>query len=301
MKIFLTEPTEIAQSAKDMLNNVGHLLVDRVDKDIDESIEVLFIRSYTTVNQTYLDRFPNLSVIIRAGTGLDNIDLVLTKQRNIHVISSPGSNAYSVAEHALSMILILLKNIFGHAQNLSLGSWRSKELQGLELRGKTVGLIGCGAVGKHLAQLLLPFGVKMLGYDKYLPSDTFADLSIVQVELDTLLKSSNIISIQVPLTPETTNLIGHAQLAMMKPSSYLVNVSRGEVIDESALFSALNHHTIKGAAVDVVVGEPSPNKRLFALNNLIITPHVAGFTQEADEAIAVDAVHNFLKYLEDQK
>lgn len=301
MRIYIPEPSEISHQAKNILIKSGHELFESISANQESSIEVLFIRTYIKITKEYLSRFPNLTYIIRAGSGLDHIDLEECKQRHITVISSPGSNAFSVAEHALTMLLLLLKNIIGHSRNLSEGGWRSKDSQGNELRGKTIGLLGCGAVGQILSKLLLPFEVKILGYDKYLSPDKFKELNIQQVTLSELLKNSELVSIQIPLTKETVNLVTVKELSLMKKTACLVNVSRGEIVNEDDLITSISQGKIKSAALDVVKGEPTPNRRLSALENIFITPHIAGFTVEADEAIATDAVHNFLKAIEDHK
>lgn len=294
MKILLTEPQEISQKAIDILIANDHQVVTACATTPDRTIDGLFIRTYTRVTSEYLDQFPALTMIIRAGSGLDNIDLIECKNRQIQVFSSPGANSNSVAEHVLSMMLMLLKKTSDHINNLKQNVWRTHMLLGTELKGKTIGLIGCGAVGQKLAQLLAPFEVTLLGYDKYVDSQIMVQQSISPVSLEELLTQSDIISVQVPLTGETINLVGERELALMKESSHLINVSRGEVVSEPGLINALSTHHLAGAAIDVVVGEPNPNPRLFALDNLLITPHIAGFTQEADEAIAIEAVNNFL-------
>ena len=301
MKIFITEPSEISSQAKNILKAHGHELFESIAKNQESSIEVLFIRTYLKLTKEYLSRFPNLTYIIRAGSGLDNIDLEECKQRHITVISSPGSNAFSVAEHALTMLLLMLKNITGQSRILSEGGWRSKDLQGNELRGKTIGLLGCGAVGQVLAKLLEPFEVKIVGYDKYLSPAKFKELKISRVTISELFKNSDLVSIQIPLTKETVNLISVKELSLMKKSASLVNVSRGEIINEDDLITALSQGKIKAAALDVVKGEPTPSRRLSALENIFITPHIAGYTVEADEAISTDAALNFLKAIEDHK
>ena len=299
MKIFLPEPGEIAQIAQDLLRESGHQLVYEVSEGQSHSIEVIFIRTYTVLSAKYLAQFPNLEVIIRAGTGLDNIDLAYCQTRGIKVISSPGANAVSVAEHALTSILILLKNYLKETDRVKLGAWRDRTLMGSELSGKTVGLIGCGAVGKKLANFLLAFSVRLLGYDKYLDFNTL-DLPIIKSSLQEVLSQSDVISIQIPLTTETNNLIDTPELALVKQASYLVNVSRGEVVNESALIHALGNQKLKGAALDVVLNEPTPNPKLLALPNVIITPHIAGFTDSADLAISVVAAQNFINYLKEK-
>ncbi len=297
MKIFLSEPQEISTESLELLKVNGHELVTKFSGDKDSSIRGLFIRTYTKVDNKYLDQFPSLSVIMRAGSGLDNIDLNECNSRNIKVFNSPGANAISVAEHALTLMLMLLKNIKGHNSNLMLGRWRERSLLGSELSGKTIGLVGCGAVGLALSKLLQAFDVKILGFTKNPDLNKFESNGIIHSSLDSLLSTSDVVSIQIPLTKETINMIGDKQFSLMKTTCYLINVSRGEIIDEKSLIRALSHNQIMGAAIDVVIGEPNINSRLFTLKNLIITPHIAGYTHEADVVISTQAVKNFLQYM----
>ena len=297
MKIFLSEQQEISTESLELLKVNGHELVTKFSGDKDSSIRGLFIRTYTKVDNKYLDQFPSLSVIMRAGSGLDNIDLNECNSRNIKVFNSPGANAISVAEHALTLMLMLLKNIKGHNSNLMLGRWRERSLLGSELSGKTIGLVGCGAVGLALSKLLQAFDVKILGFTKNPDLNKFESNGIIHSSLDSLLSTSDVVSIQIPLTKETINMIGDKQFSLMKTTCYLINVSRGEIIDEKSLIRALSHNQIMGAAIDVAIGEPNINSRLFTLKNLIITPHIAGYTHEADVVISTQAVKNFLQYM----
>ena len=233
MKIFLSEPQEISTESLELLKVNGHELVTKFSGDKDSSIRGLFIRTYTKVDNKYLDQFPSLSVIMRAGSGLDNIDLNECNSRNIKVFNSPGANAISVAEHALTLMLMLLKNIKGHNSNLMLGRWRERSLLGSELSGKTIGLVGCGAVGLALSKLLQAFDVKILGFTKNPDLNKFESNGIIHSSLDSLLSTSDVVSIQIPLTKETINMIGDKQFSLMKTTCYLINVSRGEIIDEN--------------------------------------------------------------------
>lgn len=298
MIIYLAESQEISPSAIDLLIENGHKVIVNLSSEEYQKVDVLFIRTYVRADEKYLSKFPNLKFIIRAGVGTDNIDLEECAKRGIKVINSPGANALSVAEYSLSMMLTLLKQISYHKHNLTQGIWRDRAYLGNELSGKTVGLAGCGAVGRELAKLLSVFNVKIIGYDKYMDSDKFKKLGIKQVSLSELLTDSDLISVQIPLTAETADMFTLREFQQMKSTCFFINVSRGELIKEEDLLKALTLHIIAGAALDVTRNEPNVNPRLVALNNLIITPHIASFTREADENIAVSAVNNFLKILE---
>jgi len=295
MKFYLPDHKEIAAAAINLLADNNHQIELELKQPIDATIDGVFVRTYTKVDKKFLSQLPNLKFVLRAGVGLDTIDLLECEKRKIKVVNSPGSNALSVAEHSLGMILMLLKNIKTNEANMRQGTWRQRSLMGQELSEKTIGLVGCGAVGQQLAGLLKPFNVKILGYDKYTNSDLLKSKSIFSVELNDLLTSSDVISIQVPLTPETRDMIGFRELSLMKPTSFLINVSRGEILSELALIEALEKGTIAGAALDVVRNEPNPDIRLCKAPNLILTPHIASWTQEADITISTQTVENFLK------
>ncbi len=301
MIIYLTEPQEISVEATNLLAQAGHTLIVSL-KDLDgKAVEALFIRTYTKVDQAYLANFPRLKYVIRAGTGTDNIDSAACANRQIKIVNSPGANALSVAEYSLSMMLTLIKKVSYQERGLRRGIWRDRSHLGGELSRKTVGLVGCGSVGKELARLLAPFQVKLLGYDKYLDPNSFSQLHIHSVSLPELLEMADVISVQIPLTDETRDLFDAKEFALMRSSCIFINVSRGELINESALIAALTNGSLAGAAIDVARGEPNLNSRLLALPNLHVTPHIAGFTAEADKKIALVAAQNFLQALEDNQ
>lgn len=291
--ILVTEPEEIAQEAIELLKQNGYqVVVNQLEnKGI---VDGLFIRTYTSATKDYLAQFPNLKFILRAGVGLDNIDLSECNSRGIGVFNAPGSNANAVAEYSLMMMLNLSRKVATQISELKDGRWRDFGSIGSELAGKTIGLIGCGAVGKNLAAKLQPFGAKVVSYDGYVGQDIMASFGIGKVELNDLLAQSDIISINVPLTSETTDLISGKEFRQMKRSCILINVSRGEVVNEVDLIDALTKGTVAGAAIDGGVGEPNLNPALSSVPNLIVTPHIAGFTKEASIEMAIGAVKNLL-------
>lgn len=294
VKILLTEPGEIAQSAIDLLTASGYSVLDSLDGIEPQQVDGLFIRTYTKANKQYLAKFENLQFILRAGVGLDNIDLVECKARGIQVFNSPGANADAVAEYALTMSLYALRGIGPQIAQVQKDAWRSEKYVGCSLSSQTFGLIGCGHAGRALAIKLAGLGVPCLGYDPYVTQATLTPLRVTKVELAELLSRADIVVIMLPLTPETTGIMNADRLKAMKPRSILINVSRGEMIDDPVLIEQLGNGHLRCAVLDVVAGEPNVSSALHNVANLIITPHIAGYTKEANENIATQAVRNFL-------
>lgn len=295
MLIYVTEQKDIHQSAVELLKKKGHRIIFKPDADA----EVLFIRTYTQVTKEYLDTFPMLKYILRSGVGLDNIDLDESKRRKIQVINAPGSNANAVAEMVVGVIIMALRNIQIESSRLREGKWREKTNMGHEMKDLTLGLLGCGAIGRLIAYKLKNFDLKeVVGYDPYLDKQTLLKSGIRKCELDELLQSADIISLHLPLTPETKNLISAEKFAMMKQNAVLINTSRGGIVNEADLIDALKKRTIHAAALDVFEQEPNIKKELLHLPNLIVTPHIAGYTYEADEAMALMPVQKFLEVVQ---
>lgn len=297
MNILLFEKNEIHSDALQLLSNQGCTIIDAENNSVDhQSIETVFIRTYTQINSAFLDTYPNLKYIIRAGVGIDNIDTTECQIRNIQIFNSPGANAHSVAELGLCFIILMLRNIELQIQSLKNNDWRKRQYLGSEVKGKTVGIIGCGAVGKLLAKKLTGFEVKsILGYDPFLTTEQLYAHNIIKAELDELLSHSDVIVLCIPLTLETYKLIKIEHLQKMKNTSYIVNLSRGGIIDEDHLIHALQNNIIAGAALDVFENEPhNINQKLLTCKNLVVTPHIGGFTKEGDRQICTAAAQNFL-------
>ncbi|MEK9178871.1 MAG: NAD(P)-dependent oxidoreductase [Patescibacteria group bacterium] len=295
MKILLTEPKEIHTDAVKLLKEAGHSIYLGTDTFDSKDIEVIFIRTYTLVTLEFLNKFPALKYILRAGVGLDGIDLAECKKRSITVLNSPGANANAVAEFVVATTIMLLRNASIQSNELKNGKWRNRQFIGSELKGKTIGFVGCGAIAKSIIEKLKGFSIgSIVGYDPYLSSEQLSEFNVRKVSLEELLKVSDIVSLHLPLTDETKDLISTKELQMMEKTSYLINTSRGGIANESDLVSALENGTIAGAALDVFENEPTISKKLLASSKLLLTPHVAGFTREADRSIAVDVVNRFL-------
>lgn len=265
MKIFIADP--ITKAGIDYLKNKGHEIVDTQDAD------ALLVRSKTKVTKEMIDSFPNLKVIGRAGVGLDNIDCIAAKEKEIEVVNAPGSNAESVAEHAIALILALSRNIPNVALSMRAGKWEKSSYRGMELMGKTLGIIGYGHVGKRVGELAAAFGMKLMIYVKEDP-------------LDMILAESDFLTIHATLNEKTRGMIGATELSKMKKTAYLINTARGAVVDENALIAALKNGTIAGAALDVFAMEPT-HSELLTLKNVICTPHVASVSPESGNRASV--------------
>ena len=247
--------------------------------------EALVVRNRTQVNEELFAAAPNLKVVGRAGVGLDNIDIEAANRHGVVVSAALGINAVAVGELTLGLTLALLRKVTELDTSTRNGEWNRKA--GVEISGKTWGMLGFGATARALAKLLKGFGVTILAYDPFAKIDeTFArETNTSLVALDDVISKSDIISLHMPATPDTTKIINSTRLAMMKPHAVLVNVGRGELIDEMALEEALKTGQIAGAALDVRESEPPKDARFADLDNVILTPHIAGITKESQAKI----------------
>ena len=248
--------------------------------------EVLVVRNRTQVTAEIIAAAPKLKVIARAGVGLDNIDIKSADQAGVVVVAGLGANAVSVAELTLGLALALRRQIALQDRQTKSGKWL--RTPGNEISGSTWGLLGCGATGRATAKLLTGFGCKVLGYDPFFKGNS----EIQMVEWDQLISQSDVISVHMPATKETIGSINQQVFAAMKDSAILVNVGRGELINENDLISALKDGQIAGAALDVRTSEPPTTGELEKLDNVILTPHVAGITKESQSAINQILVDN---------
>jgi D-3-phosphoglycerate dehydrogenase / 2-oxoglutarate reductase len=249
----------------------------------------LIVRSATTVTRELIDAAPDLRVIGRAGVGVDNIDLDAATERGIPVINAPEGNTVSAAELSMALILSLARNVSSADRSVRAGEWARSRFAGQELRGKTLALIGAGRIGGEVAKRAHGFGMKTVAYDPYLTDERARDLGLYRVTFEEALERADILSLHVPLTPQTQGMIGAKELEMMKSSAFLVNAARGGVVDERALVDALESATIAGAALDVYDEEPLPEASpLREAPNLVLTPHLGASTAEAQELVATE-------------
>jgi D-3-phosphoglycerate dehydrogenase/(S)-sulfolactate dehydrogenase len=240
-----------------------------------KDVTALVVRNRTKVTAEIIAAAPKLKVIARAGVGLDNIDIKAADAAGVVVVAGLGANAVSVGELTLGLALALLRNVPGHDVATRDGGW--VRTPGRELYGLTWGLLGCGATGLATAKLLQGFGCSVIGYDPYAKNLSNIELTT----FDDVLKRSDVVSIHMPSTAETNGSINAKSLALMKPDAIIVNVGRGEVINEADLMAALKAKTIAGAALDVRAQEPPVKGEMEEILNLILTPHVAGITKES--------------------
>lgn len=249
----------------------------------------LIVRSETRVTADLLARAPHLRVVARAGTGVDTIDVHAATRRGIAVMNAPGANTVSAGEHAMGLLLALVRRIPDAAAAMRRGDWDRKRFEGTELRGKTMGVVGLGRIGGHVAQLARAFGMSVVAHDPYLLPERAAELGVKLLTLDDLLRAADVVTLHVALTDETHHLINAERLRLMRPTGVLINTARGELVDEAALAEAVRDRRIAGAAIDVFSVEPLPAESpLRGLDRVILTPHLAASTAEAQERVAVE-------------
>src|SRR3982074_1490222 len=261
--------------------------------------QALIVRSATKVAAELLDKAPLLRCVGRAGVGVDNIDLEAATKRGIIVMSTPGGNAVSVAEHTFALMLSLARQVPRLDKAIHEGRWEKSSAAGMEISGKTLGLIGLGRIGSEVAMRAEAFDMRVLGYDPYISEAAAKEFSVELVPLDRLLAESDFVSLHTALSPATQNLINAESLAKMKKGAYIINAARGELIEEAALADALKSGHIGGAGLDVFAVEPPRNSPLIGLPNIVATPHIAGSTTEAQEEVGTQVAVQVKDYLAD--
>ncbi|WP_323958699.1 phosphoglycerate dehydrogenase [Arthrobacter sp. JZ12] len=250
-------------------------------------VDAILVRSATQVDAEAIAAAPRLKVIARAGVGLDNVDIKAATQAGVMVVNAPTSNIISAAELTVGHILSLARHIPQASSALKGGEWKRSKYSGIELYEKKIGIIGLGRIGALVAARLQGFGTTILAYDPYVTSARAAQLGVQLVTLDELLAQSDFITIHMPKTPETVGMLGTAAFQKMKSSAYVVNVARGGLVDEDALYTALKEGQIAGAGVDVFVKEPSTDLPFFQMDNVVVTPHLGASTEEAQEKAGI--------------
>lgn len=248
-------------------------------------------RSATRISRELLDRAAGLKVIGRAGVGVDNVDLERATELGIAVINAPGGNTVSVAELTFGVLISLLRNIHSAAASMERGEWRRSALGGLELRGRTMAIIGLGRIGSEVAKRARGFGVRLVGYDPHVSHARFDELGVEYAEsLDAAIENADVLTLHVPLTQETQRMIGASELSRLSSRSIVLNLARGGIIDESALVDALRSGRVAGAGLDVFEKEPlAPDHPLRSLPNVLLTPHLGASTAEAQKSVSLEA------------
>ncbi|WP_305782956.1 phosphoglycerate dehydrogenase [Symbioplanes lichenis] len=245
--------------------------------------EALVVRSATRVDAEVLAGAPRLKVVARAGVGLDNVDVAAATARGVMVANAPTSNIVSAAEQAVALLLAVARHTASASAALKRGEWQRSRYTGVELQGKTVGVVGLGRIGVLFAQRMAAFGTRLIAYDPYLQPARAAQLGVRLVGLDELLRESDFVSLHLPRTPETVGLIGEKELAHVKPGVRIVNAARGGLVDEEALAAALADGRVAGAGLDVFATEPTTRSPLFGFDTVVVTPHLGASTAEAQD------------------
>jgi D-3-phosphoglycerate dehydrogenase/(S)-sulfolactate dehydrogenase len=260
--------------------------------------DALAVRSATKVNAKLLERAARLKVVGRAGVGVDNVDMEAATRRGVVVMNTPGGSSTTVAELTVAHMLALARHVAAATASVKAGKWEKKKFQGHELAGKTLGVVGIGNIGSIVVERCRAMKMRVVAYDPFISADAAARLGVEQVSLDALWPQADVISLHVPLTEQTRNLVNAAALAKMKKGALLVNCARGGVIDERALADALASGHLRGAALDVFEKEPpAPDHPLLKLDNFVCTPHLGASTEEAQAAVAVAIAEQLAAYL----
>jgi D-3-phosphoglycerate dehydrogenase len=294
MKILVSDPLseeglKILKEVKEFQVEVKTDLKPEALKEAIKDYDALVVRSATKVTKEIINAATKLKVIGRAGVGLDNVDLEAATQKGIVVMNTPAGNTISTAEHTMSMILALSRNIAQANASTKQGEWKRTKFMGVELYNKTLGIIGLGRIGSEVAKRALSFGMKVLAYDPFLSAEVAESLGVEPVELKDLLSRSDYITVHTPLTEETKHMLSTKEFGLMQKGARIINCARGGIIDEEALVDAIKEGKVAAAALDVYEKEPLPaESELLKLDNVITTPHLGASTEEAQVNVAIE-------------
>ena len=302
MKVLVSDP--ISEQGVEILKKGGldvtlktKLSPEALLQEIRE-YDGLVIRSGTQVTSAVIDAAEKLKVIGRAGSGLDNVDLAAATKRGIAVMNTPGGNTVTTAEHTIAMIASMARLIPQASASVKAGKWEKGRFMGMELYNKTIGILGLGQIGSYVAKMAQGWMMNVIGYDPYLLPENARKMGVELVQLPELYRRSDIISIHIPLTPETKGLIHADAIQKMKDGVRIVNCARGGIVDEAALYEALKSGKVAGAACDVFENEPvDPKNPLLSLENFICTPHIGAATTEAQENVALAVAEQIVDFL----
>lgn len=260
--------------------------------------DALLVRSQTQVTAEIIAAGKNLQIIGRAGVGIDNIDVNAATERGIIVVNAPTGNTISAAEHAMALMLSLARHIPRANASLKSCQWKRSDFMGTELKGKVLGVVGLGNIGSEVAKRARGFEMKVLGYDPYVTEERARSMQVELATLDRIYREADFITLHVPLTAQTKNMIGVKEMALMKPTTRIINAARGGLIDEEALVAAINNNKLAGAAIDVFIKEPCTESILFGVENIIVTPHLGASTAEAQDMATSDVVTQVIDVFE---
>jgi D-3-phosphoglycerate dehydrogenase len=295
---------KVSSAGLDLLRQAGHEVVDLAGAPREELLsalkdaDALLVRSATKVDAALFAAAPRLTVVGRAGVGVDNVDVPTASARGVLVLNSPTGNVVSAVEHTFAVLLALLRRIPEAAASMAAGRWEKSKFLGSELAGKTVGIVGLGQVGSRVASRARAFEARVLGHDPYLPAEKAREMGVPLVPLEELLAQSDVVTLHSTAVGKGKALLGAAEIARMKPGAVLVNVARGSLVDRDALLAALVGKRLSGAALDVFDPEPpDPADPLLKLPNVVATPHLGASTVEAQERVSIQTVEALLAAL----
>ena len=298
MKVLISDP--IADAGVEMMRQAG-LEVDvntgLAPEELERTVgdyDVLVVRSATQVRKPLIKAAKNLKLIVRAGVGLDNIDVEYAQAKGIQVMNTPAASSNAVAELTIGYLLALARRIPQSTASMRAGRWEKKKFMGSEIAGKTLGLVGYGRIGWLVAKKALALGMKIIAYDPYVSDPRGLEMEFVSLE--ELLKRADYISLHLPLTEETRNLIDKPQFELMKDGVYIINCARGGTINEDALYEAIRSGKVGGAALDVYAEEPARDNRLFELDEVIGSPHIGAATVEAQHRVSVEVAEKVIEF-----
>ncbi|WP_297523522.1 D-2-hydroxyacid dehydrogenase [Thermococcus sp.] len=302
MKVLVAAP--LHERAIEVLKKAGFEVVyeeypdEETLVELVKDVDAIIVRSKPKVTRRVIESAPKLKVIARAGVGLDNIDLDAAKERGIKVVNSPAASSRSVAELATALIFNVARKIAFADRKMREGIWAKKQCVGIELEGKTLGIVGFGRIGYQIAKIAKALGMKVLLYDPYPNEERAKEVGGKFVDLETLLRESDVVTLHVPLVEATYHMINEERLKLMKKTAILINAARGAVVDTNALVKALQEGWIAGAGLDVYEEEPLPkNHPLTKLDNVVLTPHIGASTVEAQMRAGVQVAEQIVEIL----
>ncbi|MCE5213662.1 MAG: phosphoglycerate dehydrogenase [Methanobacterium sp.] len=300
MKVLIAD--QINEKGIDELKDIAEVVVQTdITKEelinVIEDFDGIVVRSRTKVTKDVIEASRKLKIIARAGVGVDNVDVKAATEKGIMVVNAPESTSITVAEHTMGVMLSLARKISIADKSVKDGKWEKSKFMGTELAGKTLGVVGMGRIGSQVVTRCKAFAMKILVNDPYITEEAAARLGATIVDKETLFKDADIISIHVPLTPETKHSIGKEQFEMMNENAFIINCARGGIINEEELYEALSKDIIGGAGLDVFEKEPPENSPLLTLDNLVATPHIGASTKEAQRDAAIIVAKEIKKVL----
>lgn len=301
-KIFVAD--EVSDSGLGPLRDAGFEVEKRTGLSAQELTRAiagcagLVVRSETKVTAELMDNAPDLRVVGRAGVGVDNIDVPAATSRGIVVMNAPDGNTITTAEHTIALLIAMARRVPQANSSLKSGKWDRKSFIGVELQGKTLGIVGMGRIGRTVASRARAFGMKIVAFDPFIAPEQARDAEVELATLDEVLAAADFLTVHTPLTTETRGIIGADAFAKMKRGVRVINCARGGLVDESALYDAIKSGTVAGAALDVFTTEPpSPDNPLLSLDEVVVTPHLGASTTEAQEGVAFTVAEQMRDYL----